>query len=100
MRKYWSLLLLIIAMACSPAKKTSEKDVITVTILPQKYFVERIAGELAEVNVLVPPGASPELYSLVPSQLKDVARSKAWLRLDYIGFELAWFDKIMATQQN
>ncbi len=98
MKKYWSLLLLIAVIACSPAKKTSEKDVITVTILPQKYFVERIAGELTEVNVLVPPGASPELYSLVPSQLKDVARSKAWLRLDYIGFELAWFDKIMSTQ--
>lgn len=98
MKKYWSLLLLIVIIACSPAKKANEKDVITVTILPQKYFVDRIAGNLADVNVLIPPGASPELYSLVPSQLKEVVRSKAWLRLDHVGFELSWFDKIMAAK--
>ena len=96
MRKYFSILFIVL-LACQTTKKADQKDVITVTILPQKYFVERIAGDLAEVNVLIPPGASPELYSLVPSQLKDVVRSKAWLRMGYVGFELSWADKIMAA---
>ncbi len=100
MRKYISLLFIGLLLACQPAKKTDRKDVITVTILPQKYFVERIAGELAEINVLVPPGASPELYSLTPSQLKDVVYSKAWLRMGHVGFELSWADKIMAANRD
>ncbi|MDX9881128.1 MAG: zinc ABC transporter substrate-binding protein [Prolixibacteraceae bacterium] len=96
MRKYF-VILFIVFISCQVARKGGQKDVITVTILPQKYFVERIAGELAEVNVLIPPGASPELYSLVPSQLKDVVRSKAWLRMGHVGFELSWTDKIIAA---
>ena len=96
MKKYFSLLFIVL-LACQTAQKTGQKEVITVTILPQKYFVERIAGDLYQVNVLIPPGASPELYSLVPSQLKDVVRSKTWLRMGHVGFELSWTDKIMAA---
>ena len=32
---------------------------VTVSILPQKYFVERVGGEHVNVNVMVQPGASP-----------------------------------------
>lgn len=94
MRKYFSILLIAL-LACQSTKKADQKDIITVSILPQKYFIERIAGDLIEVNVLIPPGASPATYSLVPSQLKDIAYSKAWFRMDHLGFELSWADKIM-----
>ncbi|TDO03921.1 metal ABC transporter solute-binding protein, Zn/Mn family [Sunxiuqinia elliptica] len=83
----------ILAVACT-ARKTSEKDLVTVSILPQKYIVEKIAGDLVDVQVLVPPGASPSTYSLVPSQMKDLSRSKVWLRIGKIGFEDAWHEKI------
>ncbi len=83
----------ILAVACT-AQKTSEKDLVTVSILPQKYIVEKIAGDLVDVQVLVPPGASPSTYSLVPSQMKDLSRSKVWLRIGKIGFEDAWHEKI------
>lgn len=33
-----------------------EKLNITVTIPPQKYFVEKIGGELVNVNVMIGPG--------------------------------------------
>ncbi len=36
-----------------------EKLQVFVSIVPQKYFVERIARDLAEVAVLVTPGNSP-----------------------------------------
>lgn len=93
MKKYFSILFIIL-LACQPGKKTNQKDIITVSILPQKYFIERIAGDLVQVNVLIPPGASPATYSLVPSQLKDIVYSKAWFRMDHLGFELSWFGKI------
>jgi zinc transport system substrate-binding protein len=42
----------------------------------------------------VPHGASPESYSLLASQLKEISRSVVWFRMGYIGFELSWREKI------
>ncbi len=90
------LFVLLIAIGCSQ-KTISDKPIVAVSILPQKYFVEKIAGDLVEVNVLVPPGASPELYTLMPSQMKDLSQAVAWLRIGKIGFEEGWAEKIHQT---
>lgn len=92
MRKLLALVF-IVALACS-GPKTSDKPTIAVTIVPQKYFVEKLAGNLVHVDVLVPPGASPELYALMPSQMTGLSNSVAWLGLGRIGFEEGWVDKI------
>ncbi len=92
-------ILLVVAFACTgPAK--SDKETIVVTILPQKYFVEKIAGDLVQVDVLVPPGASPELYSLMPSQMTGLSKAKAWLGIGKVGFEEGWVDKIQESNPN
>ena len=87
------LFFILIASGCM-SRQQAGRITISVTILPQKYFVEKIAGDLVAVNVLVPPGASPELYSLMPSQMRELSRSAAWLRIGKIGFEESWLDKI------
>ena len=99
MKRYLSILFVVL-LACQGTQKPDGKDIITVSILPQKYFIERIAGDLVQVNVLIPPGASPATYSLVPSQLKDIAYSKAWFRMDHLGFELSWTDKIVSANRD
>lgn len=94
------MLLLVMAtfiVSCGNQKKKNEatvSEVVTVSILPQKTFVEKIAGNDFEVNVLIPPGSSPAAYTLLPSQLKDITRSDVWFRIGYIGFEHSWKDKI------
>ncbi|QIA06316.1 metal ABC transporter solute-binding protein, Zn/Mn family [Draconibacterium halophilum] len=94
------ILLLVMATlfaACGNQKKEEKSaaaDVVTVSILPQKTFVEKIAGDDFEVNLLIPPGSSPAAYTLLPSQLKDITRSAIWFRIGYIGFEHSWSDKI------
>jgi len=75
-------------------KSDESKEVITVSILPERTFVQKIAGDDFEINVLIPPGSSPAAYTLLPSQLKDIARSAIWFRIGYIGFEHSWKDKI------
>lgn len=90
------LFILISAFGCTTTQ-TTDKPIVAVSILPQKFFVEKIAGDLAEVQVLVPPGASPELYSLMPSQMKDLSAAKLWLRIGKIGFEEGWVEKIRQT---
>ncbi len=67
---------------------------VSVTIEPQRYFAERIAGDRFEVNLVVPPGQSPETYDPTPRQMARIGESAAYLRIGPIGFELAWMDKI------
>ena len=94
------ILLLVVATlfaSCGNQKKAEKSagaDVVTVSILPQKTFVEKIAGDDFEVNLLIPTGSSPAAYTLLPSQLKDITRSAIWFRIGYIGFEHSWADKI------
>ena len=88
-------LVLLTSCGTNPSKKGSEEtNVITVSILPQRTFVQKITGDDFEVNVLIPPGSSPAAYTLRPSQLKDIARSSVWFRIGYIGFEHSWKDKV------
>lgn len=92
MKKYLYIIVLFLA-ACQPKQKDA-RELVTVSILPQKYFVDQIAGDLLQVNVLVPPGSSPHNYSILPSQMKDMAKSKVWLQIGLLTFEDAIGDKL------
>ena len=97
MKKIVLLLIISVVLFSCNSKKANKNEagnVITVSILPQKTFIEKIAGDDFKVNVLIPPGSSPAAYSLLPSQLIDVAKSAVWFRIGYIGFEYSWKDKI------
>lgn len=97
------LAVFVIVVSCNSNKsseKKQESNVITVSILPQKTFVEKIAGDDFEINLLIPPGSSPAAYTLLPSQLKDISRSAVWFRIGYIGFEHSWKDKIAQANTN
>jgi zinc transport system substrate-binding protein len=97
------ILLTAILFACGSQKnknRDGEKPVVIVSILPIKTFVEEIAGNDFEINVLLAPGASPADFTLIPSQLKDIARSEVWFRIGYIGFEFSWKEKIEQANRN
>jgi zinc transport system substrate-binding protein len=104
MKKYLLLFSVMVVLAsCTSNKKQPEeqsKQVVTVSILPQKTFIEKIAGDEFSVQVLVPEGSSPESYTLLPSQLKEISRSEIWFRMGYIGFELSWQEKIEQINKN
>lgn len=96
-----SVLLILNSCTSNPKKSDErEKKVVTVSIIPQKTFVEKIAGDDFDIQVLVPHGASPESYTLLPSQLKQISRSDVWFRIGYIGFELSWREKIEQLNRN
>lgn len=73
--------------------KTSEPPIpVVVSIPPQKYFVAQIAGNLAEVTVMVPQGFEPEDYEPRPQQLKALTHARLYLAID-VPFELTWLKK-------
>lgn len=92
------LLIAILVLSCKQGGRQSGTDdgkpVITVTIEPLRYFTEAIAGDRFTVTSMVPRGSSPETYDPTPQQLIDLAKSKAYFRIGYIGFEQTWMDKL------
>lgn len=81
--------------AVAPASAAAAVQV-AVSILPQKYFVQRIAGDLAEVTVMVPPGADPHTYEPKPSQMRGLAGAKLYMTIG-VPFEKAWLERITAA---
>jgi len=69
---------------------------LTVSILPQKYFVEKIGGELVTVNVMVEPGMVAETYEPLPQQLTNLSKSIAYISIG-VPFEDAWLNKIKSA---
>lgn len=69
---------------------------VTVSIAPQKYFVEQIAKAFVTVNVMVVPGANQHTYEPKPAQMKLLANSDAYFSIGD-GFEKAWLPKFQNT---
>jgi zinc transport system substrate-binding protein len=67
-----------------------------VSILPQKYFVERVAGSLAEVSVMVGPGDSPATYEPTPRQIEALSRARVYFQIG-VPFERIWMTRLRAA---
>lgn len=80
-------------MLSSSVLMAAEKPTVFVSILPQKYFVEQLAGDLVDVEVMVKPGASPATYEPKVSQMKKLATSAVYFSIG-VPFERAWLDRI------
>ncbi len=89
---------LFLCFSCAHNK--SDKKIITVTIDPQRYFLEQIVDTIFEVHTMVPSGISPETYDPSPMQMTKLSDSEAYFRIGQIGFELTWMDRIRANNPN
>jgi zinc transport system substrate-binding protein len=69
---------------------------VFVSILPQKYFVERIAGSQAEVSVMVGPGDSPATYEPMPRQIDALSRARVYFQIG-VPFERVWMTRLRAA---
>ena len=68
MRRLFPLILLVVLIlataGCTSTYNSSENEkvVIAVSIVPEEAFVRAVAGDLADIVVMIPPGYSPENY--------------------------------------
>ncbi|RAX54762.1 hypothetical protein CCY99_03120 [Helicobacter sp. 16-1353] len=69
---------------------------VSVSVIPQAFFVKKIAGDLVDVNIMVQKGKSPETYEPSINQLKNLSKSVAYF---YIGmpFEDAWLERFKSV---
>lgn len=70
------------------------KPTISVTIEPYRYFVNQIAGDKVNVNVMVPAGSNPETYEPTAQQMMKLSNSTLYFKVGKIGFEETWMKKL------
>jgi zinc transport system substrate-binding protein len=69
---------------------------VFVSILPQRYFVEKIGGQLVDVAVMVQPGADPHSYEPKPKEMAALSKTRIYFAIG-VTFEDMWLEKIAAT---
>ena len=72
---------------------------LTVNILPQKYFVEKIVKDKFTINVMVKPGASPHNFEPKPSQMRSLVASKVYFLIGD-ATEKNWIEKFKQNAKN
>lgn len=80
--------------------KSNHPIAISVSIVPQKYIIDRLTDSSIDVNVMVPPGTSPEMYEPSPVQMKNVANSAIYFALGPLEFESSILPRIKELNPN
>ena len=87
-------LVLILASGCVKKQEKGTKDSITVSILPQKYFIEQMVGNRYVVNVVLKDGANHESYEPTMHQVQELEKSGLYLMLHGNAFDKVWADRL------
>ena len=80
--------------------KPATHRIVTVSILPQKYFVEKIAGNYLRVNVMIPPGMNPANCDLNTGQLQKLYDSDICFTIGYLPFEQTHLYPVLERQKH
>lgn len=80
------------------APKPSGRMLVIASIAPLADFAKQVGGNLVDVEVMVPPGASPHTYQIRTDQMENVSRASV-LVLNGVGLEY-WADKVIDAAGN
>ena len=89
----WVLALLIAPAGAAPQ---AGKLLVAATIVPLGDFCQQIGGDLVQVQVLIPPGASPHAFEPPPSVMARASQARVFV---YIGAGLEpWATKLLRSR--
>ena len=88
---------LLLLAACGPAlpPENSDRLQIVAAVFPAYDFARAAAGELADVTLLLPPGAESHSYEPTPADILRVQRCDLFIYLR--GESDAWVDTILSA---
>jgi zinc transport system substrate-binding protein len=90
----------VCAMCASCGNGASVNDnTLTVSIEPLRFVVEQIVGDDFHIDVLTPPGASPETYEPTPLQIKSAEKALLVFSTGLIDFERVMLARLPSPQR-
>ena len=97
------VLLILTASGCTGKNSSPQDDEgkikVFTSILPLKYFVEKVGGDRVSVDVLVLPGKSPATYEPTPSQVIALSSSDVFFKIG-VPFEKGFMDSVESSLEN
>ena len=95
------LLVILLLSACAnvPATPQANTLVVMVSVQPQAYFVQKIAGDLVEVEAMVGTGDDPHTYEPTTDQMRKMADAQLYFSIG-VEFEAAWLPRFTAANPN
>lgn len=93
------ILSIVAFQACTPPKKSDEK-ILSVSIEPQKYLLDKLVGNKYTVNTVIPLGSNPETYDPSPAQMVNIGKSEMYFKVGNLGFENTWLKNISINNPN
>jgi len=79
-------------IATGASQEKSEPLVVGVSIPPQRFFVEQIAGPAVQTVVMIDKGHSPHHYSPTPLKLRELSKAAVYFASGVDG-EVHWKEK-------
>ena len=98
MTKLFCVLVICLAAACSTLDAASPspapKLLVLATIAPMYCFAKNVAGDLADVEMIVPPGVQSRAFEPSAKDLKKISQADIIVENGF-GFE-SWMDQLVA----
>ena len=89
----------VVGSRARPAETAAGPIQVEVSILPQKYFVERVGGTRVNVEVLASKGQDPHTFEPTPKQMAHLSEAQIYFQIGF-PFEEALLTKISDTFGN
>ncbi|WP_086479359.1 metal ABC transporter solute-binding protein, Zn/Mn family [Oceanospirillum sanctuarii] len=86
-------IILLAAVLCAGIATAADKPLVFVSVTPQKYLLEKVAGDTIQIEVLVQPGHNPHSYDPTARQMARLAKAKL-LMTTGVPFEQVWLPRI------
>lgn len=90
-----AVIMLMLLSGCQNPNESTDELIVTVTIVPQQFFVKELGKDQFQVNIMIPPGTGHANYDPAPQQITALAKSSGYLKLGYLGFEEAWLPRLI-----
>ncbi len=89
-----AVLVIMLGVMAGCGQRERKEAVVSVSILPVQYFIDRLTNHELEVNVMVPQGASHGTYSPSARQMQRLSDSGIYFRIGSLGYEQAFIRRL------
>lgn len=95
-------LLVAFATACEPVRESDGRPLVAVSVPPLAYFVQELAGEAVNVQIMVPPGASPHLWEPTLEQIRAANAAALYIEVGHphFAFEQTWLRRLIEANKD
>ncbi|OQY22645.1 MAG: hypothetical protein B6I37_06810 [Desulfobacteraceae bacterium 4572_35.2] len=94
-----ALLFILLTLTCASAQAQTTTLNIAVSVAPQKYLVQKLAGEHAKVRVMIKPGQSPTTWDPSPREMARFATTDLLFCIG-VPFENIWLPRLQNNFPN